>query len=151
MEAVDDPVPVWLLTPDNCADGDDADDSAGGNEQAGDHRSDSDFSNVVPSLSSRNAGLDRCGEWDSVSSLDWSKRSTDLTNIVVSVFAFRVSLRDHYLLPALADRSMKRDRSRTIGGSMVVAEGTNVVRVSRRIPALILLDMESFIATVEFD
>lgn len=93
MEAVDDPVPVWLLTPDNCADGDDADDSAGGNEQVGDHRSDSGFSIVVPSLSSRNAGLDRCGEWDSASSLDWSKRSTDLTNIVVSVCVPSLSTR----------------------------------------------------------
>lgn len=70
--------------PGNCADGDDAD-SAGECGAAGDHRSGLDSSNVAPNWSSRNGGHGRCGVSGSASSLGSSKRSTDLTNVFVSV------------------------------------------------------------------
>lgn len=63
--------------PGNCADGDDADDSAGECGAAGDHRSGLDSSNVAPNWSSRNGGHGRCGVSGSASSLGSSKRSTD--------------------------------------------------------------------------
>ena len=62
-------------------------------------------------------------------SLDWSKRSTDLTNIVVSVRVSSLSLRNGYFLVFLGDHSVNRD-SRIIRGK--VSCDLSVVRVFRR-------------------